>query len=149
MSLSEEWWKKLHDVVRDLLVRVMARLKFHVVGTISYNLPSSNLLECGWYVCSVPWGHAFSELADKGEWCSLKCLLCEHRFKKFSNKSGYSYMISVCIIFSGVLSKLFSTLRGFRRLQTSPLVLLFTGTGCAQPRGSERVKTPHHMDFYT
>ena len=78
MSLSEEWWKKLHDVVRDFLVRAMARLKFHVVGTISYNLPSSNLLECGWYVCSVPWGHAFSEHADKGEWCSLTCLLCAH-----------------------------------------------------------------------
>ena len=24
-----------------------------------------------------------------------------------------------------------------------------SGTGLAQPRGSERVKIPHHMDFYT
>ena len=65
--------------------------------------------------------------------------------KKFSNKSCSPYMILVSIIFSGVG---YHYTRAPRMLPTS-LAVAHTGTGLAQPRGSERVKIPHHMDFYT
>ena len=40
-------------------------------------------------------------------------------------------------------------LQGAQEAPDLPLAVAPTGTGLAQPRGSERVKTPHHMDFYT
>ena len=40
-------------------------------------------------------------------------------------------------------------LQGAQEAPDLPLAVAPTGTCLAQPRGSERVKTPHHMDFYT
>ena len=54
-------------------------------------------------------------------------------------------MILVSIIFFGGIGYL----EGAQEVPDLPLVGAPTGTGLAQPRGSERVKTPHHMDFYT
>ena len=54
-------------------------------------------------------------------------------------------MISVSIIFFKVIGYL----EGAQEAPDLPQAVAPTGTDCAQPRGSERVKTPHHMDFYT
>ena len=54
-------------------------------------------------------------------------------------------MILVSIIFLGGIGYL----EGTQEAADLPQAVAPTGTGCAQPRGSERVKTPHHMDFYT
>ena len=40
-------------------------------------------------------------------------------------------------------------LQGTQEAPDLPLAVAPTRTGLAQPRGSERVKTPHHKDFYT
>ena len=40
-------------------------------------------------------------------------------------------------------------LQGAQGVPDLPLAVAPTGTGLAQPRGSERVKKTHHMDFYT
>ena len=54
-------------------------------------------------------------------------------------------MILVSIIFfEGI-----GYLEGTQEAPDLPQAVAPTGTGLAQPRGSERVKTPHHMDFYT
>ena len=54
-------------------------------------------------------------------------------------------MILVSIIFfEGI-----GYLKGAQEALDLPQAVAPTGTDCAQPRGSERVKTPHHMDFYT
>ena len=65
--------------------------------------------------------------------------------KNFSNKSFSPYMILVSIIFFKVIGYL----EGAQEAPDLPQAVAPTGTDCAQPRGSERVKTPHHMDFYT
>ena len=52
-----------------------------------------------------------------------------------------------------LVSKIFlvaiGCLKGAQEAPDLPLAVAPTGTGLAQPRGSERVKKPHHMDFYT
>ena len=52
-----------------------------------------------------------------------------------------------------LVSKIFlvaiGSLWGAQEAPDLPLAVAPTGTGCAQPRGSGRVKTPHHIDFYT
>ena len=53
------------------------------------------------------------------------------------NKSGSPYMILVSIIFFGGIGYL----EGAQEVPDLPLVGAPTGTGLAQPRGSERVKT--------
>ena len=54
-------------------------------------------------------------------------------------------MILVSIIFfEGI-----GYLEGAQETPDLPLAVVPTGTDCAQPRGSGRVKTPHHIDFYT
>ena len=54
-------------------------------------------------------------------------------------------MILVSIIFFGGIGYLYGT----QEAPDLPLAVAPTGTGLAQPRGSERVKKPYHMDFYT
>ena len=54
-------------------------------------------------------------------------------------------MILVSIIFFGGIGYL----EGAQEVPDLPLAVAPTGTGLAQPRGSERVKTPHHIHFYT
>ena len=54
-------------------------------------------------------------------------------------------MISVSIIFFKVIGYL----EGAQDAPDLPLAVAPTGTDCAQPRRSERVKKTHHMDFYT
>ena len=61
------------------------------------------------------------------------------------NKSGSPYMILVSIIFLGGIG----CLKGAQEAPDLPFAVAPTGTGLAQPRGSERVKKTHHMDFYT
>ena len=61
------------------------------------------------------------------------------------NKSFSQYVILVSIFFfEGI-----GYLEGAQETPDLPQAVAPTGTDCAQPRGSERVKTPHHMDFYT
>ena len=54
-------------------------------------------------------------------------------------------MIRVSIIFLGGVGYL----EGAQEAPDLPLAVAPTGTGLALPRGSERVKKTHHMDFYT
>ena len=65
------------------------------------------------------------------------------------NKSGGPYMILVStkVQFFHVYGV--PRGEGAEEVPDLPLAVAPTGTGLAQPRGSERVKTPHHIHFYT
>ena len=54
-------------------------------------------------------------------------------------------MTLVSMIFFGGIG----CLKGAQEAPDLPLAVAPTGTGLALPRGSERVKKTHHMDFYT
>ena len=53
------------------------------------------------------------------------------------------------ILVSKIYWEAIGCLWGAQEAPDLPLAVAPTGTGLAQPKGSGRVKTPHHTDFYT